>query len=162
MFLDESRHKFPYQTMVKRENSTRAAILLPSHYLFNVYTVEISWDFYKRQITKLWTSSSDIWCCFKKKTFQLTANGDFAQAWKTKTMRRSGYSSVSFTDFFKKVLNCLKLKKRWKLSAVTHRCCRPARTAETWFGVSLRPSPPSGWTGTASPFWPSVRPRTAS
>lgn len=45
---------------------------------------------------------------------------------------------------------------------VTHRYYMKAHTAGTWSGASPHPSPPSGWTGTASPSWPSERLRTAS
>lgn len=44
----------------------------------------------------------------------------------------------------------------------THTCCRMAHTARTWLGASLHPSLPSGWTGTASPSWPSVHLHTVS
>lgn len=44
----------------------------------------------------------------------------------------------------------------------TYECCTQAHTAVTVFGSSLRLSLRSGWTSTASPSSPSVRPRTAS
>lgn len=44
----------------------------------------------------------------------------------------------------------------------TYGCCRQAHTAGTGSGSSPRPSPRSGWRGTALPSSPSARPRTAS
>lgn len=54
------------------------------------------------------------------------------------------------------------LKELKGILCFTHMCCRMAHTARTWLGASLHPSLPSGWTGTASPFWPSEHLRTVS
>lgn len=85
------------------------------------------------------------------------------------------FNICSFQLFLCQFLYLLKHQKyliNWKSTVqcnffvivlcVTHRYYMKAHTAGTWSGASPHPSPPSGWTGTASPSWPSERLRTAS